>query len=149
MGKDATMKEIPKNVSESTKRRNPHLYQPPMSKGIGMYELAMEHRKRIRQSTKPILNKLEQEYFERLQLTFPKSKIHAQSMRFKLGNGIWYKPDLAAFACGTLMCWEVKGPHAFRGGFENLKVAASLYTDIEWTLVWKDNGEWQSQKVLP
>ena len=44
---------------------------------------------------------------------------------------------------------EVKGPHAFRRGFENLKMAAHKYPWIKWVLVWKENGEWREQTVLP
>lgn len=147
------MKEIPQQVSESVRRKNPHLYPPPLSKGIGTYELAREHHaKRIRQSSKPLLNKLEQEYslvlFDRYgqfgMMVLP------QSIRFKLGNGIWYKPDFVVLGETGIMAFEVKGPFAHRGGFENLKVAAHQYGKrIKWTLVWKEQGQWKEQIVLP
>jgi hypothetical protein len=66
-----------------------------------------------------------------------------------LGNGIWYKPDFTGFVDGSYTAWEVKGPHAFRGGFENLKVAANQYKEINWHLVWKEGGQWKDQGVLP
>ena len=76
--------------------------------------------------------------------------LYVQALRFKLGNGIWYKPDaVIIFPDRAIHAYEVKGPHAFRGGFENLKVAAHLYQQIVWTLAWKDDGEWKTQLVLP
>lgn len=106
--------------------------------------------KRLRQSSKPLMNKLETELFHFLKANYPEdSVIVPQGIRFRLGNGIWYKPDFVIFA-GMVWAYEVKGPRAFRGGFENLKVAAGLYPMIRWRLVWKDqNGIWQEQKVLP
>lgn len=101
--------------------------------------------KRIRQSAKPLLNKLEQEWLDFYGKWF--DVVHAQDIRFKLANGIWYKPDFVCFKVST--CWEVKGPHAFRGGFENLKVAANKYPEFKWVLVWKEHGAWKEQHVLP
>lgn len=120
--------------------------------------------RRLRQSTKPLMNKLEAEFYERLKMLKTPVHFRAQSMRFRLGNGIWYKPDFTAWhnhlyheampANGIqirMIAWEVKGPRAFRGGFENLKVAAALYPEVRWLLVWKDKatGEWQEQCILP
>jgi len=110
--------------------------------------------KRIRQDKKPLLNKLETEWLYKLQECYPSTMIWSQALRWKLGNGIWYKPDFVLFAGWTqkpteLTCYEVKGPHAFRGGFENLKVAASLYPEVRWVLVWKESKTWQQQEVLP
>lgn len=111
---------------------------------------------RVRQDPKPLMNKLEAEFFGILALQQPYEYIRVQAKRYRLGNGIWYKPD---FTCSNWpdgderveTAWEVKGPRAFRGGFENLKVAASLYPEVRWLLVWKDKttGEWQGQHILP
>lgn len=101
--------------------------------------------KRIRQDQKPLLNKLEQEYFNLF--LFNERNVCSQSVRFMLANGLWYKPD---FFCPYRMVGiEVKGPHAFRGGFENLKMAAHQYPWIKWLLVWKHDSDWQEQTVLP
>lgn len=110
-------------------------------------------KKRIRQSSKPLLNKLETEFKEYLE----QYKMHwvlSQSIRFKLGNGIWYKPDFVvmqpALSLSPIVCYEVKGPHAYRGGLENLKVAAGQYKYITWILCWKgESGNWEFQTVLP
>ena len=77
--------------------------------------------------------------------------LKAQSKRYKLGNGIWFKPDMTGNDTrdGRETAYEVKGPHAFRGGFENLKVAAHQWPEVRWLLVWKERGEWKQQEVLP
>lgn len=96
------------------------------------------------------MNKLETEFFEHLKNTLPNIDWRAQAKRFRLGNGIWYKPDVTGIVGCHEHAYEVKGPYAFRGGFENLKVAASTYPEIRWHLVWKHaNGVWHEQKVLP
>lgn len=106
-------------------------------------------KKRIRQSAKPILNQLEQEFFDNLQRRNERGyRITCQNIRFKLANGIWYKPDMILWG-QIVRVYEVKGPHSFRGGFENLKVAANRYDWFSWWLVWKENGQWQEQQVLP
>lgn len=137
---------LPNNPSESTKRRNPHLFtlqSQPVS-------VTVAKKVRIRQSSKPLLNKLESEYLKMLQ-SHSGCEIFPQAVRFRLGNGIWYKPDFIVITpMHDVLGIEVKGPKAFRGGFENLKVAASLYKWIRWKLVWKDEqGEWTTQPVLP
>lgn len=109
--------------------------------------------KRIRQNTNPLMNKLEQEWFEVIKCRF--RIIVPQGLRFMLGNGAWYKPDFICWPTGLesedirMRAFEVKGPHVFRGGFENLKVAATKYPQIKWTLVWKQDGKWQEQTVFP
>lgn len=144
------MSTLPLNPSESTKKLNPHLYQSTIKGGR---PLLPPPPKRIRQSTKSLMNKLEQEWFESLKHRF--HIVAPQSLRFMLGNGVWYKPDFICWPVGLdsqdtrMRAFECKGPHAFRGGFENLKVAATKYPQIIWTLVWKSNGQWQEQRIWP
>jgi len=137
------MKEIPQQVSESVRRRNPHLYGTAF--GGDYIPPDPPKPRRIRQSTKPLMNKLEGEWLAFYGKWFP--VIYPQSIRFKLANGVWYKPDFIALK--EMTCWEIKGPHAFRGGFENLKVAAHQYTEFKWVLCWKADGGWKEQVVLP
>lgn len=131
-------------LSKATLARNPAIVQtkPAMAvvKGKG---------KRLRQSSKPLMNKLEAQFFEHLKAMHPGKIILPQAIRVRLGNGIWFKVDFFVFADLGLMAYEVKGPHAFRGGFENLKVAASTYQNIFWSLAWKDGGQWQLQEMYP
>lgn len=176
------MASIPRSVSESVRRLNQHLYGGARTTDLkcGGEQFGIETDivkvgetakslldkiappKRIRQSSKPLLNKLEAEWLERLKAHDPVTgwkgghngyafNIRSQAKRYRLGNGIWYKPDFTATVDLRETAWEVKGPRAFRGGFENLKVAASLYPEIKWVLVWKDpaTGAWQRQEVLP
>lgn len=107
-----------------------------------------KQKKRLRQDSKPLLNKLETEFFNWLKAFYPSAVIRPQAKRYRLANGIWYKPDFTAILQQE-WAWEVKGPHAFRGGFENLKVAAATYPEIKWTLVWKQDGRWEHQEILP
>jgi hypothetical protein len=152
------MKEIPQQVSESVRRRNPHLYgggqQPEITGVIVNGEtVPVKIPKRIRQSTKPLLNKLESEWFEVLKCRW--KIIVPQGLRFMLANGTWYKPDFIVWPVGwesddhRLRAFECKGPHAFRGGKENLKIAAHQYPQIKWELVWKKDGQWQEQTIYP
>lgn len=104
-------------------------------------------KERIRQDKNPLMNKLESEWFEKLKTFFPSRIIRPQSLRFRLANGLWYKPDFTSI--DMKMAWEVKGPFAHRGGFENLKMAAACYTEWKWRLVWKENGRWMDQEILP
>lgn len=131
-------------------------YGEPVTKGlVGSVDLALPGAdktvKRIRQSSKPLMNKLEAEWFNICVGAYPEgTKFVPQGIRFKLGNGIWYKPDLLVFG-EKVYAYEVKGPFAHRGGFENLKVAAYQYPWIRWSLVWKDKKlhQWQEQEILP
>lgn len=103
--------------------------------------------KRIRQSSKPLMNKLESEFKEYYE-NYSGHTLIPQALRFRLGNGIWFKVDFVAFSQNGNWAFEIKGPHAFRGGFENLKVAASLYPQFVWMLWWKDGNQWKHQTVL-
>lgn len=134
---------LPSNPTAAFIRRNPHLYPPSCP------VVPSEHpkpAKRIRQSSAPLMNKLETEFYATLHEF---ENVMIQALRFKLGNGIWYKPDFCTIFAGVVHCWEVKGPHSFRGGMENLKVAAGLYPQIRWILVWDQDGAWCQQTVLP
>lgn len=107
--------------------------------------------KRIRQSSKPLMNKLETQFWRVLCLEFGDPQVMPQALKLKLGNGIFYTPDFVVTqpGVGIVRCYEVKGPHAFRGGFENLKVAAHQWLHVKWYLVWKDGPHWRTQQVLP
>lgn len=148
---------LPANPSESVKRRNPHLYGPAkastsvLNAVIKPESVKLGTKKRVRQSTKPLLNKLETEYFERLKLLWPNDTIRPQAKRYMLANGLWYKPDFTAVLCtgSGETAWEVKGPHSFRGGFENLKMAAFQWREVQFILAWKQDGKWVSQEILP
>lgn len=128
-------------MSEATKRLNPHLFEPERK------EPKATSGKRLRQSAKPVCNSLEAEWGQELAHTNPGAR--PQAVRLNLANGINYTPDWVDLTVHPVKAWECKGPHSFRGGFENLKVAAAKYQEIKFTLIWKDGGEWKRQEILP
>lgn len=118
--------------------------------------------KRVRQSAEPILNELEKEFERHMSGEWLGNRCHikAQALRFRLGNGVYYKPDFIEFRPSDfapfpppwrVTAYEVKGPHAFRGGMENLKIAASSFPEVTFKLCWKaaDTGEWIVQNLVP
>ena len=144
-------------ASEATRKLNPHLFKQACEDHIHavIKNTTPRPKTRIRQD-KP-MNRLEQEAWDYIR-TLPHiaapgarySELRAQSKRFRLASGLWYKPDITGRDIHRIeYAWEVKGPHAFRGGFENLKMAATQYPEIRWILMWKVDGQWQFQEVLP
>ena len=115
--------------------------------------------KRVRQSGKPLMNKLETEFFNRLSPTFPNyPRPRAQAKRYKIANGAWYKPDITATSwpqevgpdCET--AWECKGPDCMKNvarGKLAIKCAAAQWPEVAFYLVWKKDGQWKQQRVLP
>ena len=101
---------------------------------------------RMRQSKKPLMNKLELAYSDQLRVLFPGKLAIPQGIRLKLANGDWYKPDF--FLPEEKLFIEVKGPKVFRGGFEFLKIAATQHTWAKFRLVWRVSGQWYKQDVL-
>ena len=101
--------------------------------------------KRVRQS-RDSLNKLEARFLAVLASVYPLAKIRAQSKRYRVGS-VWYKPDfvLQGDALARETAFEVKGPRSWRGGFENLKNAAVIWPEVDWVLVWEENGVWKEQ----
>lgn len=137
---------LPSRISESVRRLNPHLFGGPATSTPDTGD-----RKRLRQSDKPVLNILEQEFFDTY-LSPPACSllVYPQGIRLELARGHWFKPDF--FVPGTPeqpTAFETKGPHAFRGGFENLKVAARVHPWCKFVLCWKEGCEWKQQIVLP
>ena len=108
-------------------------------------EVAPKER-RIRQGVE-LLNKTELAFFDYVRVLHAGHEVQAQSMRFRLANGSWFKPDFTVPA--LRLAYEVKGPFAYRGGFEFLKMAATQHRDFTFFLVWKLNGEWVKQEVKP
>lgn len=107
---------------------------------------ATPQERRVRQS-RQTLNKLELAYQDMLRVEFRGERVLAQSVRVWLANNTWFKPDF--YVPSRQLFVEVKGPHAFRGGFEFLKVAAAQHPWATFRLVWKSKGEWLHQTILP
>lgn len=106
--------------------------------------------KRFRQDSKPLLNGLEQEWFNYFQRISPDIKLRPQAKRYRLGNGKWYKPDFTGHIGPREMAWEVKGKKSFRDAMDTIKWAAHEWPEVTFTMVWKDeSGRWQEQIALP
>lgn len=104
--------------------------------------------KRLRQSQKRLLNKLETEFGARLCVAFPYATFRAQAKTYRLANGVRYSPDFTAILDGVEHAWEVKGKHAWDDALVKLKVAAAAWPEIVFVLAWKENGEWREQRIL-
>jgi hypothetical protein len=113
--------------------------------------------KRVRQSAKPLMNKLETEFYERIKDAFPNfPPIRIQAKTYRIANGLRYTPDFTASPwpanCGPARetAWEVKGPWATEDSIVKLKAAAATFPEVCWLLVWKDStGQWNEQRILP
>jgi hypothetical protein len=152
------------NASEAFLRANGQLARPSPAPAPDRPPAAKEQpaKKRIRQSAKPLLNKLETEFRDYLRAMHPNFPVYEQAMTFRLGNGIRYTPDLCVMFEARLTCYEVKCPQRTRKdgkvvdagknvdrGKVVLKVAASKFPEIDWWLVWQTGAKWNFQKVLP
>jgi hypothetical protein len=110
------------------------------------HKIAAPGKPRLRQKTKGP-NKLEAEWGERLQHSGIEYRRHSD-IAFRLANGVVYWPDWTGYTEGQPCAWEVKGFMRDDAAVK-LKVAASLYPEVRWFLVWKEKGEWKQQEVLP
>ncbi len=144
------MNGIPANPSQSFIDRNPHLYGRPA--GVESADLGRQAGQRVRQSSKPAMNKLEQEWFDIVSGIQWHHGPRAQAVRFRLCNGVTYTPDVFAATwqeAGRPTAWEVKGKHAWDDAIVKIKMAAHEWPEIDWWLVWKENGVWKTQRILP
>lgn len=112
--------------------------------------------KRIRQNSKSIMNKLEQEFYDRIRDLFPNyPAVRPQAKTYKLANGVRYTPDFTASmwprcdGSSVETAWEVKGPQAWDDAIVKIKVAATSWPEVRWVLVWKEDGQWKEQLILP
>jgi len=104
---------------------------------------------RIRQSSKPLMNKLETRFMAHMKRKHLNTFFHPQGITFRLANGLRYTPDFTAFLDGELFAYEVKGGWIDGDSIPKIKMFASLFP--EWTvlLCWERDGEWQQQLVKP
>ena len=117
--------------------------------------------KRIRQKDGDGLNKLERRFKEWHAANFPSRPLLVQAITLRIANGCRYSPDFVAVyeralpldnkPAFQLFAYEVKGPHAWDDAIVKLKVAASLYPFIGFTLVSWDKvaGVWRMESVKP
>lgn len=141
--------------SKTFKRLNPHLFvggEDDAEHDLieALTKPKEKEPKRVRQNSKPLLNKLETEYS--WLLGHWGEHVHAQSITLKLANGVRYTPDffsLSSVGSGRPKAWEVKGKHAWEDSLLKIKFAAKEYPEIKFLLVWKEKGKWCQQEVLP
>jgi hypothetical protein len=135
--------------SKDFQARNPHLFSRELPR---MDELESpkisDAVKRIRQSSKPLMNKLETRFYNEFLLSrYEKKDVHIQAITVKLANGLRYTVDF--FCLNGLSAWEVKGPWVDGDSFPKLKMAAAKYPEVKWNLVWHTKNGWQRQEVKP
>lgn len=154
------MSGLPSNPLPSFVKRNPHVYAGAASQQPKARLPVSDAPRpaRIRQSSKPLLNKLEQRYLGHLKAaaclrTEVPEELHwigAQCFTLRLANGCKYTPDFWTFNDdGKLQAMELKGPHTWEDSIVKLKIAASLYPMFEFYLVrWdRDKCAWVEKLV--
>lgn len=104
-------------------------------------------KKRIRQSSKPLSNKLEAEWGMVLRKRYPNCPVFEQSITFRLCNGVRLTPDWVVYSKGYVLCFECKGFMRDDAAVK-LKVAADKFPDFAWCLVWKQSGRWHEQRII-
>lgn len=139
----------PEPVSESTRRRNPHLYGlTPLGEALSKMTSP------LRQST-ATPTKAEQEWTRILRQQYPDAWVTEQAITFRLANGLRYTPDNVVFGGFThrFSAYEVKGKRRKDSRWftddskVKIKVAARVFPWVRWAVVWKENGQWQEQVV--
>lgn len=137
------LKERFPDVAESVRRRNPEIY----GELVAAEPVPTMAGQRIRQRSKPLMNKLEYEFWhDYLEQRYPEAK--PQALRFRLANGLTLTPDFADLSVQPVKAWEVKGKHAWEDSLVKLKAAAAIWKEVRWVLVWKKDGQWHQQEVL-
>lgn len=147
-------KFVSKGKFESMVKRGQIANEPPEIRlGVPVIE---KKPKRLRQSSKPLLNKLETEWFNVIKDQYPNyPAIRPQAKTYKIANGLRYTPDFTvsswprAVGPATETAWEVKGKWVDGDSFPKLKMAAAAWPEVRFILVWKQDGEWKEQVILP
>ena len=129
-------------------KNNPHLYPHLHNPNVVGTFLDAPVKKRIRQSTKPLMNKLEESFLRELSIRHPGEDFYPQAVTLKLANGLRYTPDFISFNLKKV--FEVKGEWVDGDSFPKLKMAASVFPDLEFYLEWRhpEGGCWCEQKIL-
>ncbi len=155
----------PEQLRQTKVGKDPRNYEKIF--GYGKWDFKMDYankdnpqlkpKKRIRQSSKPLMNKLETEFYNRIKDQYPNyPPVRAQAKTFRLANGVRFTPDLTCSIWpddnepAKETAWEVKGKHAWDDSICKLKMAASAFPEVRWFLCWKsENGSWILERVMP
>jgi hypothetical protein len=100
----------------------------------------------LRQNTKGP-NKLEAAFAAVLRAENPGVQIREQAVTLLLANGVRYTPDMMILEPGRQEAWETKG-HMRDDAACKLKIAASIWPQITFWLVWRKAGVWHRQRIL-
>ncbi len=121
---------------------DPQVEKRPMAASEGLKSPS----RRIRQSSAPLMNRLETAFHEHLKLKYPNTDWHPQGVTLKLCNGLRYSPDFLSF--DLKLVFETKGKWIDGDSIPKLKMAATVYPELRFWLVWRDAGVWREQEVL-
>ncbi len=138
-------------VSESTRKRNPHLFGDLPR----MIEEAVQRNRTCSPTTdEDGLNKLEKAWLAKLRATYHPStcRILIQAITLKLADRVRYTPDFLVIFLngGAIHAHETKGPYCREDARIKLKVAARMYPWIQFYLVTRPKGgEFEAEQVNP
>lgn len=94
------------------------------------------------------LNKTERAWLDELRIRNPKF-LGVQSMTFKLGDDCRYTPDFVEISQeDKFIAWEVKG-FMRDDALVKLKVAARMFPFLDFYIVKRIKGSWETKKVNP
>lgn len=134
-------------ASPAVRELNPHLFggrsaleSPAVQKLISN----MNVRPQFREGQ---LGKMEQQWLNTLRTRSPQW-IGVQCIKLIMAKKTTYTPDFWSLEKGQLIAWEVKG-HWEDDARVKIKMAASLYTFIEFWAVSKKGGNFQLERIEP
>ena len=157
--------QIPKNVSNSVRLLNKHLYPAsggiktpsspvcaPNSHGFETVVEGVEIRTNLNchpNTDIAKLNKLEKAFWNHLCL-LNYAWIGCQNITLKISNDCRYSPDFFAIGFdGELIAFETKGSFRREDSWIKLKTAARLFAWIRFKYVTKEKGQWKIEDVKP
>jgi hypothetical protein len=92
-------------------------------------------------------NKLEAAFAAVLRAENPGVQIREQAVTLLLANGVRYTPDMFIMELGRLEAFETKG-HMRDDAAVKIKIAAAIWPQITFWLVWRKAGVWHRQRIL-
>lgn len=142
---------IPNQVSDSTRKRNPHIYglAEKVAKEVGVPVFVAGKRVRVRKSVEERLNKTEKRWLDVLRMRrFP--LIAIQDITLRLGDDCRFTPDfftVPTTIADRLTFWEVKGGFVREDAMVKLRVAARVHQWARFVMAqWKD-GRWTETEI--
>jgi len=102
----------------------------------------------------PYRSKLEMEYTAYLETLHLAGKIaswHYETIKLRLGQGVWYIPDVLVVppGSGRLEMHEIKGAYVHEKGRVKFHSAVDRYPWFRWFWVTRQGGVWKAQEFFP